>query len=608
MDIMKLVTGLKKAQTELRCNEARLQALLDNARDGVMIVDQDGVILYAPPHAHPILGYQPEELAGRPIWGLLLDDTKAELAEIFQELLNAPGAVRHQELRVRHKDGGSRTIECAARNLLSSPDIQGIVINYHDVTARRIAEDHLIESERLYRALVETTNTGYVIVDKTGMVVDANPEYLSLAGYRGLDEIRGRNVLEWTAAHDTQRNTEALAKLAQEGLIRNLEIDYVDRHGRITPVEINATAVTMGGKPLMLAICRDITARRKAADELRRSEVMLAEAERLAGIGSFDRDLVTGKVLRSEGFFHLFGLKPQDMPDLPEAYLPYIHPDDRERSRDTLRKSIAEGTPYRDEYRIRRPDGTQCVAHVGGRIIQDETGRPVRFFGWLQDITERRELEEKVLNISDREQRRIGHDLHDDIGQRLTGITLLGRALHERLCAQSSPEAGALAELLQHVDDTLARTRDLSRGLEPAPARPEGLLEALSDLAAHVRSTSQVSCRFEADRRVLVRDPNVANHLYRIAQEAAHNAVRHGRPRQVTITLTEDDRGLNLTVADDGAGLLESPKKDAGMGLDIMRHRASLIHGTLTIASRSGKGTEVSCRVPAEASALGGGA
>jgi signal transduction histidine kinase len=91
----------------------------------------------------------------------------------------------------------------------------------------------------------------------------------------------------------------------------------------------------------------------------------------------------------------------------------------------------------------------------------------------------------------------------------------------------------------------------------------------------------------------------VANHLYRIAQEAVHNAVRHGRPRKISITLSKDEHQIKLTVADDGTGILESPSKNAGMGLDIMRHRASMIHGTLTIASQTGKGSEVICRIPA---------
>ncbi|MCX5796282.1 MAG: PAS domain S-box protein [Elusimicrobia bacterium] len=584
----------------------RFQALIENSWDAVMLVGQDGLVLYHTPSIEPILGYKPEEVVGKPIWDFIHGAGSGGGPEAVRELVGKPELGGRRELQLRHKDGSLRTVEIVANDQLANPDVQGIVVNYRDVTARRLAEDHLIESERLYRALVETTNTGYVVVDGEGRVVDANPEYVRLSGHRGLDDIRGRGVMEWTVPSDRERNAAAVADCFKNGFVRNLEIDYADREGRVTPIEINATVVQMGEKPLIMTICRDITSRRRAQEALRRSEAMLAEAERLAGIGSVVRDLRTGEVYRSQGVHRIFGAGKDEMPDQPENFLRYVHEDDRERLRRALQDNDTTSGRLAEEYRIRRPDGAERIIHVEGETSKDEQGRPARFFAWLQDITERRRLEEKILRISDRERRNIGHDLHDDLGQQLTGIALLGRALQERLSDQSSPEAGAMAELLRHVDRALVQVRELARGLQSAPARPEGLLEALAGLAAHVRSTAKVSCRLEADRRVLVREPGVADHLYRIAQEAVHNAVRHGRPREITIDLSEDDRGLKLTITDDGTGMLEAPKKGAGMGLDIMRHRASIIHGTLTISSHVGGGTAVICRVPPAAAPDGG--
>lgn len=148
-----------------------------------------------------------------------------------------------------------------------------------DITERKKAEEELQESKERYRALIETTNTGYVIIDRDGRVLDANSEYVRLAGGRNLDEIRGRNVLEWTADYQKEKNAEAVRKCAGEGMIRNLEIDYVDAKGKITPVEINATVVKLGGIPKVLTLCRDITGRKKAEEELFRSK-------RLADIGT----------------------------------------------------------------------------------------------------------------------------------------------------------------------------------------------------------------------------------------------------------------------------------------------------------------------------------
>ncbi len=593
------VTALKKAEEAMKASETRLNALITNALEGSMIVDQTGIIRYGSPAFLPVLGYRPEEVVGRHIREFMHPDDLAVSLPGFFRVAATPDGVSPRELRIRHKDGSWRTIEGRATNHMRTPHIEGILINFRDVTARRLAEDHLIESERLYRALVETTNTGYVVVDPEGRVVDANAEYVRLSGHRDSAEVRGRSVVEWTAPEDRERNAQEVAKCFAEGKVRDLEVHYIDAEGRRTPIEINATVVKMGDKPLIMTLCRDITARKQAEEALRLSQESLAEAERLAGIGSVSHDLRTGEIYRSEGIHRIFGAGKDEMPDEWLSFMRYVHEGDSERLSAAIRRAVEEGSSFVLEYRIRRPDGAERIVHAEGEVVKDAESRPLRFVAWLQDITERRALEEKVLQIGDRERRNIGHDLHDDLGQQLTGISLLGRALQERLAGQSSPEAPAMAELLKHVDAALARTREMSRGLQSVPKRPEGLLDALSGLASHVSATSKVSCTLQAARDVAVPDPEVANHLYRIAQEAVHNAVRHGRPKEIAISLFQKPEGLTLSVTDDGAGLLDTAKSAPGMGLDIMRHRASLIRGTLTVSSQSGQGTQIICRVPA---------
>jgi PAS domain S-box-containing protein len=134
------------------------------------------------------------------------------------------------------------------------------------------AEEALRKSETLHRALIETTGTGYVIINTEGKVIDANQEYIRFTGYDDLNEIRGRSVVEWTADYEKKKNAEAVAQCAKDGYIRNLEIDYVDKRGNITPIEINATVVGIGGVPQILSLCRNITERRQAEEALRKSE------------------------------------------------------------------------------------------------------------------------------------------------------------------------------------------------------------------------------------------------------------------------------------------------------------------------------------------------
>ncbi len=147
-----------------------------------------------------------------------------------------------------------------------------ILGTFQDITERKQAEKALQKSRTQYRALIETTDTGYVISDIGGRVLDANPEYVRLSGHRDLNEIRGRSFIEWTADYEKEKNAEAVLKCVNDGLIRNLNIDYVDIHGNITPIEINATVVEVEGTPQILTLCRDITKRRKAEEMLLQSK------------------------------------------------------------------------------------------------------------------------------------------------------------------------------------------------------------------------------------------------------------------------------------------------------------------------------------------------
>ena len=159
---------------------------------------------------------------------------------------------------------------------ISSPRIHGNELVYSgvllDITAQKQAVDGLRESGEMYRFLVETTNTGYVILNEAGNVLDANPEYIRLTGRRDLAEIAGHNVVEWTADYEREKNAAAVRQCVKEGYIRNLEIDYVDAAGHVIPVEINATVVNENGKSRIIALCRDITERKRdSKDSLRRA-------------------------------------------------------------------------------------------------------------------------------------------------------------------------------------------------------------------------------------------------------------------------------------------------------------------------------------------------
>jgi len=213
------------------------------------------------------------------------------------------------------------------------------------------------------------------------------------------------------------------------------------------------------------------------------------------------------------------------------------------------------------------------------------------------EMADRERLERELLEVSEREQRRIGYDLHDSLGQHLTGAALAGQVLEEKLATRGLAEAADANKVVELVEEGIALSRKLAKGLHPIEMEAEGLMQALEELAATSSELLKVSCRFECDSPVLIRDTGTSMHLYRIAQEAISNAVKHGKARNIIIYLEALDDGIALRVKDDGTGLPDSLPKNAGMGLRIMAHRASIVGATFQARRDDPDGTMVSCMV-----------
>ena len=213
-------------------------------------------------------------------------------------------------------------------------------------------------------------------------------------------------------------------------------------------------------------------------------------------------------------------------------------------------------------------------------------------------ITLRRQLEEEILRISEHEQRRIGQDLHDDLGQQLAGAWMMSSVLQRGLKKRAAPEAADAAGISNLLENALAQTRSLARGLHPVSEADGGLMSALQDLATRSTAMFGIRCQWKCPSPVLVEDQTTATHLYRIAQEAVSNAVKHGGAETVRVSLIRSAGSISLSVHDDGCGITLPSPGHQGMGLRIMRYRADLIHADLTIVKGPQRGTHLTCILP----------
>lgn len=233
-----------------------------------------------------------------------------------------------------------------------------------------------------------------------------------------------------------------------------------------------------------------------------------------------------------------------------------------------------------------------------GTVIRELEQRVQERTAALQrEMAERRRLDQEIARVADRERRRLGQDLHDNLGQHLTGTALAAQVLKDRLAARSAPEVVEAEKLVHYVEEGIDLTRNLARGFFSPELDAEGLIVALQHLAENVREKFQIKCVLEGDESIRIQDSTVANQLYRIALEAVTNSVKHAAAKQIDIRLATHGPDLCLTIVDDGIGFPDKPPRSDGLGLHLMRHGAALSGATFEIRRNGKRGTITTCQV-----------
>lgn len=220
------------------------------------------------------------------------------------------------------------------------------------------------------------------------------------------------------------------------------------------------------------------------------------------------------------------------------------------------------------------------------------------FTGIIRDISEQRRLEQEILRISEHERRRIGQDLHDGLGQMLTGIGLITKNIAQNLGKEEHPLAEEADEITNLIREADQYARELARGLVPVEFDSEGLTAALERLTTHAEKLFGIQCNFKFKGKLKLNDTTHVTHLYRIAQEAVSNAVKHGDASDVSIQLVVSKPHIRLMVEDNGTGFEENWDEKGGLGVRIMQFRAGLIGATLEISDSKKGGARVTCTIP----------
>jgi PAS domain S-box-containing protein len=595
--------------------QRRFRALVDQISDVLCLLDESGRITYVSPSLSRVLGYSPEERLGHSAFELLYPDQREKAEALSKAALEKPGETQRFEGWVRHQDGTWRWVEAFLTNLLHDPDVGAVVLTYRDLTARKRTEEALRAREQEFRTFFEMVGVGSAEIDPiSGRFLRVNRKFSEIVGY-SQDELLTLNATSLTHPDDALRDWELWQRCLNEGSSEYTnEKRFVRKDG--TPVWVQVTASVIRddyGTPIRGAvIVRDVTDRRHAIESLQRAREVLERriarrTNELADANQRLETLIAASPLSiislgldllvkrwNPASEQLFGWSESEVLG---KHLPILPLDDRQRYEKEVRRLLEDPTLRHLETVTQRRDGELLDVSIWRAPLYDsQKSSMTGSMAIIMNVTERKRLERALLDASEREQRRIGQDLHDHLCQQLLGIACVLKALAIGADKQNTLRPGDLHNAAKLVNDAVQQTRDIARGLHPVELDAEGLMSALRELAQRVSAT--VACELQCDHPVLVNDPDAAMHFYRIAQEAVTNATKHAAATRIAIRLSEDSERILLEILDDGSGIGDVGTRGGGMGLDIMKYRAHAIGGWFVLETQPTGGTRVACSIP----------
>ncbi len=584
----------------------------------IIVRDEAGRITFWSETDEEIYGWSEEEIRGRAADEIL----GTEFPEP-REILEARARVDGQwEGEIVHRDRHGR------RHFLKTTwkpyydeagDLLGFIEVNCDISNQKTAERKLRERERDFRTFFELNGVGNVIAEvATGNFLTVNQTFCDLTGYEA-EELRRLSGPMLTHPDDRARDAAGWRASRDRGDPHyTVEKRYVRKDGSALWVSVTSTIIRdESGKALYAAgVVIDVNARHEALVEIAeaRADLERRVAERTAALSEanaqLDRiskkfaTLIDASPAAVIALDHeqrveiwnpeaaaLLGLEEASVLGRPLMDLPieWNHPA-------ALVALLLNAEPRSANLSVTREDGRIREVGLWSARYPGAESAPHGHVILLLDETEKKFLEHALLDSGEREQRRIGQELHEQLAQQLVGAAFGARALNKELAAADSPSAARAEALVRIINDAVVRTRNMARSINPIEIDSAGLMSALRELAE--RSPAHPRVDLICEKEVLVSNAKVALHAFRIAQEALTNALRHGHANHITICLSEKPGEVILSVQDDGRGISSQPARDVGIGIGIMNYRARSIRGNLVIETHPGTGTTVTCIFP----------
>ncbi len=643
----KVVIHLRELEDKLKY----YKTVVIDSKEAITIQDFNGIIRAWNPGAELIYGFTEKEMLGKNITKIIAKENRAEAERNIKSIMEGKPTFFSKQVRV-NKGGEKVFVNITYSPIFEAGEIVEVAKSEEDFSELKKMWEELQTSVAKYETLIDTTEMGYVTIDAKGNVLDANHVYLKLTGHDNLRQIVGRNMSELIAEYDLKRSRAEMKKCFEHRPIRNLEIDYVTRQGKIIPMEINAALFNSGKSAVILTLSRDITNRRKAEEIIKNKNNILEGAEKLAHLGSYVLDIKTGLWSSTSEMDSVFGIDSRYVRSI-EGWINLIHPEDREMMNSYFNIEVLQKHKnFNKEYRIvRKSDKTTHWVHGIGKLEFNGGKSPIKMFGSIQDITERKKTEDELRKAKENVEKQVEErtrELADALKHVKEAEAFRNNFLVLTSHELKTPFAPTMLQLQMLIDGSRGNLNDKQR------ESFEIVLRNTERLKAMIMDLLEISVMESGNFKLEISKVNVSNcikqvvdnfeklsissgvklfykdgenlevagderRILEVITNLVDNAIKFTKKGEIVIRAKKRDDEILVEVQDTGKGIsalsidhlfkpffqvesvISRAQGGMGLGLNICQHIVEAHGGKIWVESEFGKGSKFYFTLPLKA-------